>query len=328
MVDSAAAFFETLSISDCRVSQTPHLVFLCGGKVRPDAEANAPPYKSARDYFYHHARAAHPALSSRIALAETLSESFDSAFSDLLDLEEHVADLSDLIVVFVESPGSIAELGAFTAPHRYGSRKTLAVMSQAHPTSHSFIADGPIRRIKSHDAELVRYFDWSSDTLNDPSELATLEDMSRDIASFLLAREKDFRKEYQFKIDSHGHRMLLLADLVDIFGLVVESDIAEFLTVCGIAPNPKEPRKELRKYLSILKNLNIIVQWPHSSQEYYASASDQAYIRYDFLAGTKMRERDRIKAVVRSEMAAQSERWMKAYKAFRKNRERAGAARV
>ena len=37
-------------------------------------------------------------------------------FTDLLEVESYLADLAELIIIlFVESPGSIAELGAFSA---------------------------------------------------------------------------------------------------------------------------------------------------------------------------------------------------------------------
>ncbi len=311
MVDALATFVDAVNISQCRLLNTPRLIFLCGGKVRRDAETPSTPYSSARDYFYHETRKRDRVLSDRITLAETLTEWFAPAFADLLELEEYLADLSDLIILFVESPGSIAELGAFSGPKELGT-KVLAVMNLNHDKERTFIADGPVRRIKSYNPDLVRYFDWTKDTLEDPSGCPALEDMRDDLTTLLLERARDAAKERRLNIHSHGHRMLLMADLVDILGMASENELAECMGVWWRGTS----RQEIQKYTWILECLGVIEKWLYSSQRYFVSRREHPFVHYDFAPDTRLRDRDRIKALIRRQMAEASDRWAKAYKAF------------
>ena len=74
--------------------------------------------------------------------------------------------------MFVESPGSIAELGVFAASSVL-EPKTLAIVNNFHPLDGSFIADGPLRRLHVKNKGRVLYYLWNSDNLED---IATLED--------------------------------------------------------------------------------------------------------------------------------------------------------
>ncbi len=321
MVATLAEFLEGLDISGCRISGPPRMVFLCGGKVRTEVDQPTAPYTSARDYFYLHVRRSHPELSKRIALAETLSDSFDNAFSDLLELEEYVADVSDLIIIFVESAGSIAELGAF-APAAFGP-KVLAIVNGAHPDTKSFIADGPVRRIKSYSSESVRCFTWYNETLADPKISPDFEDMVQDITEVLAQRATTAPKEQRLNLSSHGHRMLFLVDMVEVLGLASETDLADCLSVLGI----DLCRGELKKYLRLVKLLKLVNVWRYTDQTYYANsmARESGFIRYGFVAGTKLRDRDRIRSNVRREMA-HNNRWQRAFRAFQSHAGKIGAA--
>ena len=60
-----------------------------------------------------------------IVLSEKLWEdSFDSNI-DLLTFEEFLAEVSDAIILFVESPGSFCELGAFAYAEKLFSDKLI-----------------------------------------------------------------------------------------------------------------------------------------------------------------------------------------------------------
>src|ERR1035438_1009573 len=107
MDDPVLAFVKSVKVADCRIVNTPSLVFICGGVTRRDPH----PYKSARDYFCRYLKKNHPNLDAKIRVAEVINRWFDhDIFSDLLELEEYIAAFADLIVLFVESPGSFAEL--------------------------------------------------------------------------------------------------------------------------------------------------------------------------------------------------------------------------
>ena len=78
-----------------------------------------------------------------IVLSEKLWEdSFDSNI-DLLTFEEFLAEVSDAIILFVESPGSFCELGAFAYAEKLFSDKLIIVIDEKYKSDKSFIITGP-----------------------------------------------------------------------------------------------------------------------------------------------------------------------------------------
>jgi hypothetical protein len=102
---------KSLRLDKCKIQNRPDLIFLCGGPIARNGA-----FLSARDFFYRYLLR-NLAWAKRIKLAEDISAWFqkDNAFPDLLQLENYLAHLAAATVLFVESPGSIAELGAFAA---------------------------------------------------------------------------------------------------------------------------------------------------------------------------------------------------------------------
>jgi len=65
---------------------------------------------------------------------------------DALQMEAALANLADLVIVIVESPGTFTELGAFSIspPLR---KKLLPIVDKKHEHAASFIASGPLKWI-------------------------------------------------------------------------------------------------------------------------------------------------------------------------------------
>jgi hypothetical protein len=81
MDDSIAAFVRSVKINDCRIVNTPNLIFLCGGRTNGSG-----PILSARDYFHRYLEENEPAILRRTKLAEAINDWFDDdRFSDLLE---------------------------------------------------------------------------------------------------------------------------------------------------------------------------------------------------------------------------------------------------
>lgn len=76
---------------------------------------------------------------------------------DLLTLESFLADNSDLILIVCESPGSFAELGAFVNNERT-LNKVVVLIQTKYKNAKSFIIQGPVQHVKSHNRENVIYF--------------------------------------------------------------------------------------------------------------------------------------------------------------------------
>ncbi len=86
-------------------SQDRHIIFVCGGSNR----------KSMRVRFMKYARA--EISDMRMFLAESAAKDLlthgEPAPLDVADFEDLIADISDCVLIFPESPGSIAEVAYF-----------------------------------------------------------------------------------------------------------------------------------------------------------------------------------------------------------------------
>jgi len=115
------------------------VIFLCGAAASKGRDA-------IRDYLAKHT----PDLD--VFYAEKVWEQIASLGErDALQMEEDLAKLADLVIVIVESPGTLTELGAFSLSPGL-RKKLLPIVDQRYQQDSSFISNGPLRWI---DAESV-----------------------------------------------------------------------------------------------------------------------------------------------------------------------------
>lgn len=114
-------------------SRIPKFIFLCGQKPEDQIRTN-------RD---HIMRVLRGFQDVRVVLAEEL---WNRADVDLLSFEQFMAHISDCVVLFLESYGTAAELGSFTAVDGL-IPKLLVYEDKKYRTANSFINNGPISKI-------------------------------------------------------------------------------------------------------------------------------------------------------------------------------------
>lgn len=80
---------------------------------------------------------------------------------DSLTFEELLAELSDDIIIIVESYGTVCELGAFTVNEKY-FRKLLVINNEQFRNKKSFINEGPIRKLlaENEDRYILTKYDY------------------------------------------------------------------------------------------------------------------------------------------------------------------------
>ncbi|MDD2220387.1 MAG: retron St85 family effector protein [Clostridia bacterium] len=129
----------------------PKFIFLCGKGFD----------KNIRDsYWYSNRGIIHRYINkllpdSHIVLSEQMWEDgFDNSI-DLLTFEEFLAEVSDAIILFVESPGSFCELGAFAYADALFSDKLIVVMDEKYRGSRSFISTGPVLKAKGNGSKVL-----------------------------------------------------------------------------------------------------------------------------------------------------------------------------
>lgn len=130
-------------------------IFFCGGEKREVGEAG--PAKSLRDYICI-SRAIR--VKGKIVFAEAANQLYrDTSYGDLISFEEDIARVASLVLVISESPGSLAELGAFATNDTI--RQSLRVISQSdYEESESFIRFGPIEKLMNDSEDYVAFYPW------------------------------------------------------------------------------------------------------------------------------------------------------------------------
>ncbi len=126
--------------------------------------------------------------------------------NSLLSLENHLADAVDLIALIPESPGSFAELGAFSAQESL-AKKTIVFRLSKYKSDRSFINHGPIRLVKKYKGKV---YDLPNDfSLSNKGEIDTITEF--------LKSELGFRRKKKIADNflSYPHQILLLAYLFD-----------------------------------------------------------------------------------------------------------------
>lgn len=122
-------------------------IFLCGGDVNEDTVR-----KKVRDYL----------KSEKYIMIFYPEKVFVEYFnlnseSDYLTLETILAENVDFICIVCESPGSIAELGAFSINKKVRP-KIIAMIDEKYKNDESFINLGPVKHLLNNDKSSVKHY--------------------------------------------------------------------------------------------------------------------------------------------------------------------------
>lgn len=126
----------------------PKFVFLCGKAYR-DGEYDETNRGITQKYLCCKSNDVFIVLSEKL-----WEDSFDSNI-DLLTFEEFLAEVSDSIILFVESPGSFCELGAFAYAEKLFSDKLIIVIDEKFKGDKSFIITGPTAKALKDGAKVI-----------------------------------------------------------------------------------------------------------------------------------------------------------------------------
>ena len=119
----------------------PRVMFICGGD---------PKYFKNRETLETYIRKHNSLyLTFRAEYAwETISKAGERHNINALSLEEWLADFSDVVLILVESFGTVAELGAFSSSPAL-RKKLLPILEKAFEKDESFINTGPVRWVNN-----------------------------------------------------------------------------------------------------------------------------------------------------------------------------------
>ena len=236
-----------------------------------------------------------PKIADRVFLAEDFNDWMrSSTYDDLFTFEQDLAALASLILIFVESAGAIAELGAFAAIPQV-NEKLLVFLQTPHYQSESFIRLGLLDFLTKNNQASVCNFPWAT-TQNGNQQVVVKESIDdcidEIIDSVSLALNRNTPRS--FRSDQARDQMLLICDFLDqMIGLQLH-EIQEYVALAGIDLEVRT----LKQRLYVLGKLNLVELIPRGHTGYYVTRKPLSLIRYRFQPGIARYDRERVRAEI------------------------------
>lgn len=246
-------------------------IFFCGGQL----DGKSSPPLSLRDHIHRHLVKKEHSLSDRIILAERFTgwfgDSFKRPYYDLISFEKDLAVLAGLVVLFLESPGSFAELGAFSQVESIASRLHVFIRTDYH-NHDSFIALGPVKYLEHHHPGSIHVYPWQSNNPPDPKgvtvPISTQDDIINDIK---IAANKLPAKE-TFKPRDSGHQMLFICGLLDQFIALQKTEISSyFFTALEASGVHQFSASRFDEMLFVLEKMGLVGKGQNGNSIYYVA---------------------------------------------------------
>ena len=271
-------FIKSMKPDDFRVHAPSMVVFLCGGLI----DASSPSPLTLRDAFVRTINASAPKFS--VVLAEDAKPlTADGDYKDLFSFESDIAQIVGLILLFSESPGSLAELGAFAALDTVAP-SLLAVLDDHYYAASSFIRYGPVSFLENkYGEEWILVLDRDEVGI---SKRGTNEDLNlKAFASAVLpAVERRLQaKPIWSKLDrtNSGHGILFMTGLCQEFGALTIGEIKDYLTSFGISSD------RLQNYVYCAQLLGWIKKIRKGNNNFYVATPGESALDYKFTSGPK-----------------------------------------
>jgi hypothetical protein len=186
----------------------------------------------------------------------------DGVFPDLFTFELELAAICTAVILIIESPGSIAELGAFSQHEEL--RHRLLILNSNHYSDpireNSFINLGILRDIKKSKTSEVDVYPWD---VNNPSSAndTLMKRIVDSMEEFLLK----FEGAEKLNLSKASHLTVFICELISVFVALQLGEIERYIKSLGFSSN----RKVLLRKLFLLRKFKIIEIENYGSVDYY-----------------------------------------------------------
>ncbi|HBK37256.1 MAG TPA: hypothetical protein DDZ35_10700 [Halomonas sp.] len=154
-----------------------------------------------------------------------------NVFKDLLEFEVAFSHLSTVVVIITETPGSLVELGIFSAD-KLNKDKLLIIANSDFSESPSFINRGVFEYIRNSNSQAVKFFPINSYKQNingAENPIAIDGELAQEIfeETNLFIKEKLKRKSCNFDIKNKTHFFSFLVETIHMYRVVSTKEIYE-----------------------------------------------------------------------------------------------------
>jgi hypothetical protein len=185
-----------------------------------------------------------------------------------LDFETDLAQIVELIILFSESEGSLAELGAFAMIDEIAQR-LFVIVRQVHWQNPSFIKLGPLRRIeRKYGREFIYVVDDDDVGMRhgraDSIDKATLGSLLKEPLTIRLQKPRD---PTTFDSNRSGHVIKLVVGLVQEYGALEVAEIEYLLRLL----NCVRTAAEIRSYLLCAEAVGWLTKVSKGSNDFFVA---------------------------------------------------------
>ncbi|MFP3502857.1 retron St85 family effector protein [Burkholderia sp. SIMBA_062] len=273
---------KSIDLAKSRVRKADRRITVFGGPVN-----NPNGLPSQRSSFLTTLSLTRPQYAGHVITPENYKDwNHFGTYNDLLHFEEDLCALVDVIVIFLETEGAIAEFASFLkAPSAL--KKIIIGISETYSDHDSFINLGLVRHLRFHIQP--------KDT--DPDPVFTISEQIDPDESKFIAEEIDRRLDLlrgNEAIDKNNmrHIMLLVADFIELIQVARKNDILTFLENLEIELSAQR----LHQMLFVLQRLEITALHKASNDSFYKlQAKGENFIEYGFKKDPIPRERIKTK---------------------------------
>ena len=274
----------------CRLANLPGRIWLFGGKGgfrmgSPD------PCESLRESFWRQSMAL-PTSPGRAWVSDLdIPENHPgwwafSGYDDLLTFERDACHLARAIVLFPESPGSLAELGALAVDDAIVDRLLVVVQSEYLEVDNreSFLNLGPLKRAEALKNRCV---------IGVKSAKALPAEDFETVMEFVDVRLPHMRSTEKLRLEAPTHKLLLIADLVDLLLISKPADLQVALFHFGVSLT----LSELERAAKLLEFFGL-VRIEHRGTEHFfvrREKADRTWVNYAARDGKPAFDRSRFK---------------------------------
>jgi hypothetical protein len=293
---SLARFEELIDPAKCRVDSFPGLVAVFGGTISDDSSKLL---ESKRNVFIQWIKKTSNPLGGLLVIPENYTDWKGlGKYKDLMAFEKDLGYLTDAVVVFLEGPGSFAELGAFSQIPSLAS-KLLVVIASEHHRDDSFISLGPVRG-------LVEQYGDGSICILPSAETADLEPDINLLTERLSAKQQRTKKTEAFHADKEDHQVFAALDLIDLFLALRCEELEEALIHLGVQVD----RNRVQQLLFLLEKVGLINRINYGDQRFYLPkvAGKHALLNYSSSSKTLPFNRLRWRTMAIQDIAKQGPR--------------------
>lgn len=255
--------------NEIHVQAPSEIIFVCGGQL---SKITDPTPLSLRDAFLKILD--NPVLRKRdLILAEDVTADaikFFDKYDNILQFETDFAQIVELIILFCESEGSLAELGAFAMIQEIALRLFI-VVREKHWEANSFIKLGPLRHVaKEYGRECIFVIEdgqvglqGSSAANVDKNKLNSL------LQEPLNVRLQKRREPTTFDQRRSGHVIKLVIGLIQEYGALTLEEIDYLLNLLNV----RKTESEIRRYLLCAQVAGWLNEISKGSNDYFVAVA-------------------------------------------------------